>query len=134
MLEKEAQNDFDVTEFEQYIDSLLEIRRSHDLEGDRRIEEIRKLLEDRTLNTPIVQITTLKIHGFEFDNYNEVEEVEDGDYISDLKWLRSQESRWHELETKKFKKLPQLSSQKLERFLKEKDLDTRTKRLIKQQL
>jgi hypothetical protein len=30
MLEKEVQNDFDVTEFEQYIDSLLEIRRSHD--------------------------------------------------------------------------------------------------------
>jgi hypothetical protein len=55
-------------------------------------------------------------------------------YKSDLKWLRNQESRWHELETKKFKKLPQLSSKILERFLKEKDLDSRTKRLIKQHL
>jgi hypothetical protein len=47
MLEKEVQNEFDVTEFEQYIDNLLEIRRSHDLEGDRRIEEIRKLFKHK---------------------------------------------------------------------------------------
>jgi transposase InsO family protein len=92
--------------------------------------------ERNVLLTPIAKLSsiTIKTNQFEYDSHNEIDFVEDGDYIHDKKWLRCQEIGWHELESRKFKRLPQISSATLERFLKENEVEVRTKKLIKWEL
>jgi hypothetical protein len=97
------------------------------------IEQITMLIENYTQDE---NVYLMKMDSYtKFNKFSNVKiEPIQVQYEHDLEWLKKQQNKEYSLEISRYKRLPQLTSKTLEKFLNEPKIQYKTKSIVKKEL